>query len=189
MLRIVGFCVGSLLSIALLLLLLGTPDFQRGAGDADEARVDAVIENLQRKWAQQVPAAVEDAVVSTGVPGAAPALGIEPAAHPPEGASAAAVPGDASGPDPLSLALAEANEAQPVPEPDWHAIWSPFRTEIAARGFVERLESVTGLDFRVAKLRSGAYQVAFAYSNPAEVDVRLAEIAAATGLDLSANRP
>ena len=63
------------------------------------------------------------------------------------------------------------------------------RTEIAARGFVNRLESVTGLDFRVAKLRSGAYQVAFAYRDPAEVDVRLAEIAAATGLDLSANQP
>jgi hypothetical protein len=187
MLRIVGFCVGSLFSVALLLLLLGTPDFKRDAGDADEARVDAVIENLQRKWAQQVPPPVKDANVPTGVTGAEPAAGVEPAANPPGGASATAVPAGASGPDPTSLAAAD--EARPHPEPDWHAIWSPFRTEIAARGFVNRLESVTGLDFRVAKLRSGAYQVAFAYSDPAEVDARLAEIAAATGLDLSANQP
>ena len=151
------------------------------------ARVDAVIENLQRKWAQQVPLPVEDANVSTGVPGAASAADIEPAANPPGGASAAAVPAGASGPAPTSLAAAD--EAEQHLEPDWHAIWSPFRTEIAARGFVNRLESVTGLDFRVAKLRSGAYQVAFAYRDPAEVDVRLAEIAAATGLDLSANQP
>lgn len=169
MLRIIGFCVGSLLSIAALLLLFGTPDFHRGARDADEERFDAAIENLRRKWEQPRPAPVNDAVAATAEP-------------PP-----AAMPDTAGGPTSPEPDIAI--EPDKPHEPEWHAIWSPFRTEIAARGFVSRLESVTGLDFRVAKLRSGAYQVAFAYGDPAELDAGLAQIATATGLDLSAERP
>ena len=92
-------------------------------------------------------------------------------------------------------AIADGNAAQELSaatrsnEPEWHAIWTPFRTEIAARGFVSRLENVTSLDFRVAKLGSGAYQAAFAYRDPAERDAGLAPIAAATGLDLSSDLP
>ncbi len=187
MLRIIGFCVGSLLSIALLLLLLGTPDFQRGTGDADEARVDAVIENLRRKWEQPAPAPADETPVATGKRGALPAAGAVPEAGSPEEPPATALPemaGELTAPP-----LATAGETHGDQDPDWHAIWSPFRTEIAAQGFVSRLESVTGLDFRVAKLRSGAYQVAFAYRDPTELDASLAQIAAATGLDLSADRP
>ena len=43
----------------------------------------------------------------------------------------------------------------------------------------------TGLDYRVVKLKPGVYEVAFAYSDDADVETKLAQISTATGLDLS----
>jgi hypothetical protein len=74
-------------------------------------------------------------------------------------------------------------EAQPLPEQRWHVFWSPFRSEIAARGFVARLESVTELDYRIAKVKTGVYQVSFAYGSDEELDSKLSQIRAATGLE------
>ena len=59
----------------------------------------------------------------------------------------------------------EPAEAAPL-MPDsvqWYAFWSPFRSEIAANGFVEQLQRVTGLDYRVVKIKPGVYEVAFGY--------------------------
>ena len=70
-------------------------------------------------------------------------------------------------------------------EASWYAFWNPFRSEIAARGFVSQLEKVTGLDYRIVKVKAGVYQVAFAYDNDQERDARLSQIQAATGLDLT----
>ena len=75
----------------------------------------------------------------------------------------------------------------PPLEPDtlnWYAFWSPFRSEIAATGFVDQLERVTGLDYRVVKVKPGVYEVAFAYSDDAEIAGNLSRITAATGLDM-----
>ena len=66
----------------------------------------------------------------------------------------------------------------------WYSFWSPFRSEIAAQGFVEQLQSVTGLDYRVVKVRTGIYEVAFAYDDDDEITANLSQISAATGLDL-----
>ena len=74
--------------------------------------------------------------------------------------------------------------AEPFAEPQWFAFWTPFRSEIAANGFVGRLQSVTGLDYRVVKVKPGVYEVAFAYSEDTEIDSNLSTISAATGLDL-----
>ena len=76
------------------------------------------------------------------------------------------------------------NDPPPLNEMQWHSFWNPFRTEIAASGFVSRLEEVTGLDYRVVKLETGAYEVAFAYGDDDERRVKLSQISAATGLDL-----
>lgn len=80
---------------------------------------------------------------------------------------------------------------EPIPEPEpqpletrWHSFWSPFGSRIAAEGFVGRLESVTGFDYRVVKIDNGVYEVAFAYSDDAERDAMLNAIASATGLEL-----
>ena len=86
--------------------------------------------------------------------------------------------------------ISHADDAGPgaVAEPDWYTFWNPFRSEVAAAGFVRRLESVTGLDYRIDKVRAGVYEVAFAYGNDTELETKLAHISAATGLDLT-DRP
>jgi hypothetical protein len=66
----------------------------------------------------------------------------------------------------------------------WHSFWNPFRSEIAANGFVGQLEKVTGLDYRVVKIKTGVYEVTFAYENDTERRTKLSQIASATGLDL-----
>ena len=62
--------------------------------------------------------------------------------------------------------------------------WSPFRSEIAASGFVDQLQRVTGLDYRVVKVKPGVYEVAFAYADDDEITINLSQITAATGLQL-----
>lgn len=78
--------------------------------------------------------------------------------------------------------------AEPVPreslEPRWHSFWSPFGSQIAANGFVSRLEAVTGYDYRVVKIETGVYEVTFAYTSDDERREKLATIAAATGLEI-----
>jgi hypothetical protein len=66
----------------------------------------------------------------------------------------------------------------------WHAFWNPFRSRIAAEGFVGQLEKVTGLDYRVIKIKAGVYEVAFGYEDDAEREDKMSLIASATGLDL-----
>ncbi len=67
----------------------------------------------------------------------------------------------------------------------WQSFWNPFRSEIAANGFVAQLERVTGLDYRVVRVKPGHYEVAFAYLDDAERRPKLSQIEAATGLELS----
>jgi hypothetical protein len=93
-------------------------------------------------------------------------------------------------PEPLPVAL---SEPSPIPLPEslpeqtiehWYAFWSPFRSELAANGFVSQLQRSTGIDYRVVQLKPGVYEVAFAYEADADIASRLAAISAATGLDL-----
>lgn len=66
----------------------------------------------------------------------------------------------------------------------WHSFWSPFGSQIAATGFVSRLETLTGFDYRIVKVRTGVYDVAFAYTDESERLDKLSMIASAAGLDL-----
>ena len=81
-------------------------------------------------------------------------------------------------PEPLSEPIAATEE-------NWYAFWSPFRSELAANGFVAKLQETTGIDYRVVKVKTGVYEVAFNYSDDADVQDKLARISAATGLDMS----
>jgi hypothetical protein len=74
---------------------------------------------------------------------------------------------------------------EPVAEEHWYAFWSPFRSEIAAQGFVSKLQETTGIDYRVVKVKTGVYEVAFAYTDDADIQAKLERIASATGLDMS----
>jgi hypothetical protein len=70
-------------------------------------------------------------------------------------------------------------------EENWYAFWSPFRSEIAAQGFVSKLQETTGIDYRVVKVKTGVYEVAFAYVDDADIQDKLARISNATGLNMT----
>lgn len=78
-----------------------------------------------------------------------------------------------------------ADDAALLPHtPQWYAFWSPFRSEIAAAGFITQLQRVTGLDYRVVKIKPGNYEVAFSYAEDGDIPINLSQISAATGLDM-----
>ena len=191
MLRLIGILIGSALAIGFLIVVLGVPQFagpdaaepQLAGGEMpatepapEPADVDiAVTEPAPEPVASELPAAEP----GPDEPGDAETLAMidqifEPA---PE------APGDAE-----TLAMID-----PIFEPgeesltgeNWYAFWSPFRSEIAANGFVSRLQETTGIDYRVVKIKTGVYEVAFAYSDDADVQDKLARISSATGLDMS----
>ena len=200
MIRILGFLVGSAASIGMMLLLLGVPDINLSRPLSDDAvsasvaqTVEAVTADLEAVATETIEAASEfvddefvDDLPTTGPPAEQQAASntedidllseelisdisqndSQIASFPPEPGTATAID------DP--------------PENDlrWHSFWNPFRSEIAANGFVGQLEKVTGLDYRIVKIKAGVYEVTFAYENDTERRTKLSQIASATGLDL-----
>lgn len=162
MLRLTGILIGSALAIGLLILMLGVPQFADPDPDPSPE------------------------------PAGASLLATEPNPVPdPEPAGAILVanePNPVPDPDPAG-ASSLVEESAALPEPalsdNWYAFWSPFRSELAANGFVSKLQETTGIDYRVVKVKTGVYEVAFAYTDDADVQDKLARISAATGLDMS----
>ena len=195
MFRLLGFIIGSLASIAALVLMVGMPDFHLEGDAVDEDRYETAIEKLREKQ-QVVQDAFDELPVEAMLEDAVPiaeemiATVAEPATVEQHDAqtSAAQVASNTE-PDSQSDPVAELPGFKPLElsEPEWHAFWTPFRSEIAAKGFVRRLESVTGLDYRIVKVKNGVYQVTFSYLDDTERNTKLAQISAATGLDLSEN--
>ena len=90
--------------------------------------------------------------------------------------------------EPDAEPVAEPVAAAKIPEPpiagdNWYAFWTPFRSELAANGFVAQLQRTTGLDYQVVKQAPGVYVVAFAYSDDGDIQGKLTAISTATGLD------
>jgi len=189
MFRLLGFLIGSATAIAIMLVVLGVPDFHLADPGIDQKRFDAAVEKLREK--QQIVANVAEDIIDEVTEA------VEDAQDNLEIVTEQALP------EP-SAELAEISpesqnfDARPVPdiqdlanvypaiqdELQWYSFWNPFRSEIAARGFVTQLEKVTGLDYRVVKVKAGVYEVAFAYGNDMERRTKLSQISAATGLDL-----
>lgn len=173
MFRLLGFLIGSATAIIIILLVLGIPEFSLTDSAHDQQRFDAAVEKLKEKRqevtdvaediADEVTAVVDDLEDDTEI--------VAEETLPQHAAQPAAVEHEIESP-------AIQNESQ------WYSFWNPFRSEIAARGFVTQLEKVTGLDYRVVKVRTGVYEVAFAYDNDDEKRTKLSQISAATGLDL-----
>ena len=167
MMRFLGVLVGSTLAVAALVVFVGIPEFT----------TESSIE--------------EDSVITLPMRANAPAP--EPEAEPQEAPAVAGIDAPAEPPAPQET-VTEEPEAAPVPAespptqvvaaPQWYAFWSPFRSEIAANGFVDQLQRVTGLDYRVVKVKPGVYEVAFAYEDDGEITANLSQISAATGLQL-----
>jgi len=168
MIRFMGVLVGSALAVAALVVFIGIPEFTTESSVAEPT----VITLPMRGGA---------AVAETPAPGeaATTAAMIETVAEP--------VPEQV----PQQIAQSMPDEPpQEAPAPDpvaplhWYAFWSPFRSEVAANGFVDQLQRVTGLDYRVVKVKPGVYEVAFAYEDDREITANLSQISAATGLEL-----
>jgi len=157
MIRLLGAITGSALALAALLVLVGVPQFKAEPNDVTQSVVTLPLRVEPVEEIIEVPAVVEEPVVAEAQP-----VATEIAATPVVDEVAALLP----------------NTQQ------WFAFWSPFRSEIAASGFVTQLQRVTGLDYRVVKIKPGIYEVAFAYSDDMDIPINLSRISAATGLDM-----
>ncbi len=174
MFRLLGFLIGSATAVIIILLVLGIPEFNLTDAVNDQQRFDAAVEKLREKQQEVADVAKtmfdEEAAVDDGQDNIEPVTEkalLEPSAQPLPDAR-----------DFADYYPAIQDELQ------WYSFWNPFRSEIAARGFVTQLEKVTGLDYRVVKVRIGTYEVAFAFDSDVERRTKLSQISAATGLDL-----
>ena len=194
MIRFLGAITGSALALAALLVLVGVPQFKAQESELDQVlvtlplRAEPIVED--RRDETDIPAnnaaeeRIEEVAADDSMSAALPAQieEPEPVAEPPAGPTEI--------PEAIPAAQPPTDEP-PALQPDslqWYAFWSPFRSEIAASGFVTQLQRVTGLDYRVVKIKPGVYEVAFAYAEDAEISTNLSQISAATGLDMPGTR-
>jgi len=186
MFRILGFLIGSATSIAVILLVMGMPEFHAKDAVITQQRFDAAVEKLMAK--RQDAEVVADAPVESPLPNddskiatAEPLIDKSQAEVEIPEPQFADTESAIANTDDLPASL---EEPPLLHELQWYSFWNPFRSEIAASGFVAQLERVTGMDYRVVKIKPGVYEVAFAYDDDAERHAKLAQISAATGLDL-----
>jgi hypothetical protein len=173
MFRILGFILGSAVSVAGIFFVLGVPEINSSSFESDQARFDAALEKIRQK--QSV---VEE--LAAQPPAAEPATGESENID----ENIAAIVTPEQGILPVDSELPAEPQDLFDPQQRWYEFWNPFRSEIAAQGFVSQLEKVTGLDYRIIKVATGVYQVEFAYSSDDERRMKLSRISAATGLDL-----
>lgn len=196
MIRLVGVLTGAALAVGLLLLVLGVPEL---AGPSD---IDSRNSTVAAASVAPAEAPPESEAPPEPQPNPAPALVPESDSEP----VAESDPEPLAEPEPEAVA-----EAAPAPEPaaladprlvpdaitpntvaeeaavtqNWYAFWSPFKSKIAAEGFVSELSRTTGLDYRVVKLKPGVYEVAVSYTDDTDIEDKLMRISTATGLDMS----
>lgn len=166
--RFLGVIVGSAIAVAALVVFVGIPEFTTESSVAEPTVITLPI-RAETPVAEAVTAAPQEAAAP------AEAIGIPAAAEPVADAPAR--------PQPIEPAD-EVPAVEPQAPLQWYAFWSPFRSEVAANGFVDQLQRVTGLDYRVVKVKPGVYEVAFAYADDQDITVNLSQISAATGLQL-----
>ena len=196
MIRILGFLVGSAASIGMMLLVLGVPDINLSRPLIEDTELESVAQIVEAVTADLEAVAIEtiEAVseIVDDLPTTEPPPAEQQAASNSEDAdllSEELTPGISQNNSqiasfPPEPGTATAIDDSPGNDLRWHSFWNPFRSAIAANGFVGQLEKVTGLDYRVVKIKTGVYEVTFAYENDTERRTKLTQIASATGLDL-----
>ena len=178
MMRTLGVLVGSGLAVTALIVFVGIPTVHTNSHEAPIGD-NGII---------RLPAAPAQEPEAEPAPEPVPAVPPEPAPEPRLAANDDVVEEpvaetvEAFADDAADNTMDRADDVQ-----NWYAFWAPFRTEIAANGFVTQLQRVTGIDYRVVKVETGSYEVAFAYSDDDEILSNLSQISAATGLQLSEN--
>lgn len=195
MIRILGFLVGSAASIGMMLLILGVPELNLSRPLVDDAASASVAQTIEAVTADLESVAIEMFEEVSQL------VDDLPTAEPPAEQQAASnnedvtlsseelTPGISQNNSQIASFPAEPGSATAIDDAAendlrWHSFWNPFRSAIAANGFVGQLEKVTGLDYRVVKIKTGVYEVTFAYENESERRTKLSQIASATGLDL-----
>jgi hypothetical protein len=169
MIRLIGILTGSAVAVAFLIVALGIPEFE-APKQAGKMLIETVTQIPREPVAEPEP---EEE------------LPTEPDPQPESTSETLAVVVPESVPEPSPEQIVLVEESQEPVEHHWYAFWSPFKSKIAADGFVSQLQRTTGLDYRVVKLKPGVYEVAFAYSDDADIQDKLTQISSATGLDLS----
>ncbi len=196
MIRLVGFLVGSAASIGIFLLVLGMPEINLSEQVVEAENLEAVshiVEEIATDL-EAITSEVMDEISDDLRAGETGNVLEFVDGRPPAESDIVESPANDAEPtgDPVSPEGAQIAETPPVRpietaiENDlrWYAFWNPFRSRIAAEGFVGQLERVTGLDYRVVKIKTGVYEVTFAYESDAERRNKMSLIASATGLDL-----
>jgi len=195
MIRILGFLVGSAVSIGMMLLVLGVPDINLSRPLIEDTELESVAQIVEAVTADFEAVAIET------IEAVAELVDDLPTTEPPAEQQAASNSEDAGllseeltpgiyqnnsqiASFPPEPGTATAIDDSPGNDLRWHSFWNPFRSAIAANGFVSQLEKVTGLDYRIVKIKTGVYEVTFAYENDTERRTKLTQIASATGLDL-----
>jgi hypothetical protein len=190
MIKFLGFLIGSATSIAIILLVTGLPEFHLKDPQIDQQRFDAAVEKLMARKLDAEQAAQEVtgnvAQVAESIQEDLLSSDSEVMSSPIEAAEAPSQEEaiEEAAPRGTELTFVPPDEAPALTEMQWYSFWNPFRSEIAANGFVSQLEKVTGLDYRVVRIKTGIYEVAFAYNDDDERRKKLSQISAATGLEL-----
>jgi len=196
MIRLVGILTGAALAVGLLLLVLGVPELAApsdidsrnvtvAAAPATPPEAPPISEAPRRPQPDPAPALVPESD-SEPVAESDPETVAEPDPEPVAEAAPAPEPAALANPRPVPNAItpnAVAEEAAVTQ--NWYAFWSPFKSKIAAEGFVSELSRTTGLDYRVVKLKPGVYEVAVSYTDDTDIEDKLMRISTATGLDMS----
>ena len=173
MLRLIGILTGSAIAIGFLIVALGLPALSPSPETVQTTEPD-IVEEIAEVVVPEIPApSVSEEVVD-------PLLQEETPEPTPVAESEPELPDDEA----LVEQIFSPGPAIVVEE-NWYAFWSPFRSELAANGFVTKLQETTGIDYRVVKVKTGVYEVAFAYVDDTDIQDKLARISSATGLDVS----
>ncbi len=186
MMRLLGVLVGSALAVGALVVFVGIPEFTTEESVANNTVITLPMRPAPPPDARSDPpleAIPEPAPAAEPITAAAADAGTDPDALIAAGTEIPD-PGAQAEASPEPIVDAANNLQSPDESLQWYAFWSPFRSEIAASGFVDQLQRVTGLDYRVVKIKTGVYEVAFAYADDDEITSNLSQITAATGLQL-----
>jgi hypothetical protein len=166
MVRIAGILCGSAIAIAILIVALGIPEIRVDEIDTAETVVEGPVPSVEAELVEAKRVEVEMADAEIPAAEIPPALIPEPAN------------------EPVAQAAEDDVEQPAAPTENWFAFWSPFRSEVAANGFIAQLQRETGIDYRVVKVKTGVYEVAFAYDGETDIEAKLATISRATGLEM-----
>lgn len=164
MIRTIGILCGSAVAIAFLIVALGIPEFLPAEPVAIEAAMPVA------PLTHPEPPAADTVAPVTPVAATAVETVAEPVAE--------------AATETFAETLAGAAEVSEPRAENWFAFWSPFRSEIAANGFITQLQRETGMDYRVVKVKPGVYEVAFSYDGEDDIETHLATISRATGLEM-----